>query len=199
VGELFGVRDFRKLASPFPRALIDLAHSHHPMSRSNATPQLKNTCHSKPCSKIDAETMDVGELFEVRDCRKLAFPFPRALIAPAHTHHPMISNNTAHQLKITCHGKQCSAIDADTSDAIPVRRGRGQASWRIRDSRAEATFHCNSRVPFALNSICSKHGEEILCPVSSGEPCSIDPQCRRFFVRPISWGEVFFGGCAQPR
>jgi hypothetical protein len=52
-------------------------------------------------------------------------------------------------------------------------------------------------VPFALNSICSKHGEEILCAVSSGAPYSIDPQCRRFFVRPISWGEVFFVGCAH--
>ncbi len=136
-------------------------------------------------------------MFEIRDCRKLAFPLPRALIAPAHRHHPMISNNASHQLKITCHSKQCSAIDADTSDAIPVRRGRGQASWRIRDSRAEATFHRNFMVLFVLNSLCSKHGEEILCAVSSGTPYSIDPLCRRFLVRPITWGEVFFVGCAH--
>lgn len=129
------------------------------MSSSNATPQLKVTCQSKQCSKIGAETMDVGELFEIRGFRKLASPFPRALIAP-------------------------------------VRRGRGQANWRIRDSRAEATLHCNFRVPFALNSLCSKYGEEILCAVSSGAPYSIDPLCRRFLVRPISWGEVFFVGCA---
>jgi hypothetical protein len=130
------------------------------MSSSNATPQLKVTCQSKQCSKIGVETMDVGELFEIRGFRKLASPFPRALIAP-------------------------------------VCRGRGQANWRIRDSRAEATLHCNFRVPFALNSLCSKHGEEILCAVSSGAPYSIDPLCRRFLVRPISWGEVFFVGCAH--
>jgi hypothetical protein len=28
----------------------------------------------------------------------------------------MISTNAAHQLKITCHSKQCSTIDADTID-----------------------------------------------------------------------------------
>lgn len=72
----------------------------------------------------------------------------------------------------------------------------GTLHWRIRDSRAEATLHCNFRVPFALNSLCSKYGEEILCAVSSGAPYSIDPLCRRFLVRPISWGEVFFVGCA---
>jgi hypothetical protein len=167
------------------------------MSSSNATPQLKITCQSKQCSKIGAETMDVGELFEIRGFRKLASPFPRALIAPAHSHHPMISTNAAHQLKITCHSKQCSAIDADTIDAIPVRRGRGQANWRIRDSRTEATLHCNFRVPFALNSLCSRHGEEILCAVRSRASYSIDPLCHRFLVRPISWGEVFFVGCAH--
>ena len=82
--------------------------------------------------------MDVGELFEIRGFRKLASPFPRALIAP-------------------------------------VRRGRDQTNWRIRDSREEKTFHCNFRVPFALNLLCSKHGEEILCSVSRRASYSIDP------------------------
>jgi hypothetical protein len=88
------------------------------MRRSNATPQLKITCQSKQCSKIGAETMDVGDLFEIRDFRKLASPFPRALIAP-------------------------------------VCRDRGQANWRIRDSRAESTLHYNFRVPLSLYSLCS--------------------------------------------
>ncbi len=139
------IRDFRKIASPFTRSPLDLAHSHHPMSNSNATPQLKITCERKQCSKIGVETMDVGELFEIRGFRKHASPFMRALI-------------------------------------FPVRRGRGQANWRIRDSRAETTLHCNFRVPFALNSLFSKHGEEILCTVSSGATYSIDPLCRRFLV-----------------
>jgi hypothetical protein len=78
------------------------------MSSSNATPQLKITCQNKQCSKIGAETMDGGELFEIRGFRKLASPFPRALIAP-------------------------------------VRRGRGQANWRIRDSRAPKN-HRNRRL-----------------------------------------------------
>jgi hypothetical protein len=116
VGELFGISKFRKLASPLPRALIALAHSHHPMSSSNATHHLKITCHIKQCSKFDADTVGVSGLFEVRKFRRLPSHFPEALIALAHSHHPMSSNNAAHQLKITYPNKECSKIDADTID-----------------------------------------------------------------------------------
>ncbi len=128
VGELFEVRDYRKLASPFPRVLIDLAHNHHPMSSTNGKRHLKITCHIKKCSKIDADavgvsdlfeirkfrecskidadTIDVGELFEVREFRRLPSLFPEDLIALAHCHHPVRSVNETHHLKITCHIKQ---------------------------------------------------------------------------------------------
>jgi hypothetical protein len=101
VGELFEVREFRRFPSLFSGGLIALAHCHHPVRSVNATYHLKITYHSQQCTKIDTDTMDVGELFEVRDYRKLASPFPRALIALAHNHHPMSITNATHPLHIT--------------------------------------------------------------------------------------------------
>jgi hypothetical protein len=116
VGELFEVRKFRKSPSPFPRALINLAHSEHPIRSSNATLPLKIICHSQQCSKIDADTVGVNDLFEIRKVRGFPSHFPEALIALAHDHHPMSSGNTTHQLKIAYHSKQCSKNDTDTMD-----------------------------------------------------------------------------------